>query len=344
MRLGHLFYYFVYKAFAWFTALFAIVTLAFFILQAIPGDPFGDEQLLRRDVHQELRAYYGLDQPLLIQYKNYLFQLAHGHLGYSFKYPGRSINQIIGEGLSISARLGIQAFIVALVGGFILGTWAALKVGRWPDRLVLLFTTFGISMPNFILATLLQYVFAIWLQWLPLARWGTFAQTILPTLALSFLPLAFITRLIRSELLEVLQKDYIKLVRAKGLPFSYWIRRHALRNALLPLFGYLAPLLTNILVGSFVIEKIFSIPGLGQWFVNSVTNRDYPLILGITVFYGSLLLTLTFIADLGYGWYDPRIRHAKVVSSTPALGNSLLIVERYARKRFIWPSIFGPIG
>lgn len=300
--------YFARKCIAFLSSLFLIATLTFFLMKIIPGDPFSEEQALREDMHESLREQYGMNRHWTVQYGDYLADLAHGKLGYSFKYPGRSINSIIGEGFPVSAWLGLQAFLMALIFGTALGTVCALRSHGWEERFILVMTTCGIAIPSFILAALLQYSLAIYFPIFPLARWGTFAQTLLPSLALSAAPMAFITRLTRSGITEVLQTDYIKLARAKGLPLTLWLWRHALRNALLPVLSYLGPLLANVLVGSFVIEKIFSIPGLGQWFVNSVANRDYSLIMGLTLFYSLILLGAVFLVDLLYGFWDPRIR------------------------------------
>lgn len=303
-----LIYYLIRKALALVGSLWIIATLTFFLMKFLPGDPFSEEQALRQDMHTLLRQQHGLHHSWAIQYRDYLANLVQGHLGYSFKYPERSVQQIIQEGFVISAWLGIQAFFFALLGGVGLGTLSALKNQRRLDQCILILTTGGIAIPSFILAAFLQYSLAIYFPLFPLARWGSFSQTILPSLALSAAPMAFITRLTRQGVLDVLQTDYIKLARAKGLPLSIWLWRHALRNALLPVLSYLGPLLANVLVGSFIIEKIFSIPGLGQWFVNSVMNRDYPLIMGLTLFYSVILLGAIFLVDLLYGIWDPRIR------------------------------------
>jgi oligopeptide transport system permease protein len=302
------FNYLFRKVVSFICSLFIIASLTFFLMKMLPGDPFSEEQTLRQDMHEVLRHQYGLQRPWMIQYRDYLADLLQGKLGDSFKYPGRSVNSIIGEGFAVSAWLGLEAFFMALLFGICLGTLSALKSNQWQDRCILLLTTGGVAIPSFILAALLQYTLAIYFPLLPLARWGTFTQTILPCLALSAAPMAFITRLTRTGLLEVLQMDYIKLARAKGLPLIHWLWKHALRNALLPVLSYLGPLLANVLVGSFIIEKIFSIPGLGQWFVNSVANRDYPLIMGLTLFYTMILLTTVLLVDLLYGIWDPRIR------------------------------------
>lgn len=300
--------YVMRKCLAFGCSLFVIASLTFFLMKMAPGDPFTEDQSLRSDMHHALLQHYGLDRPWYVQYVDYLSDLLHGHLGYSLKYQGQSVNKIIQKGFAVSAQLGLQAFALALTVGISLGTVAALYADRWPDRSVLFLTTVGISIPSFIMAALLQYALSIYFPFFPLARWGTIWHTILPTLALAAMPTAFITRLTRTGLLDVLQTDYIKMARAKGLPFRIWLWRHALRNALLPVLSYAGPLLANILVGSFIIEKIFSIPGLGQWFVNSVMNRDYSLIMGLTFFYSILLLSAVFLLDLVYGLWDPRIR------------------------------------
>ena len=281
-------------------------------MKMLPGDPFSEEQALRSDMHEALRHHYGLDRSWFTQYRDYLFDLLQGHLGVSFKYPDRTVDSIIGEGFPISAQLGLQAFCIALFFGIFFGTLAAFKAHFWQDRFMLIATTIGISIPSFILAVLLQYTLAIYFPLFPIARWTTAAHTILPSLTLAAAPMAFITRLTRTGLLEVLRSDYIKLARAKGLPIKRWLWLHALPNALLPILSYLGPLLANVLVGSFVIEKIFSIPGLGQWFVNSVSNRDYSLIMGLTLFYSFILLSTVFIVDLLYGILDPRMRIQQV--------------------------------
>nr|WP_237753551.1 ABC transporter permease [Candidatus Protochlamydia amoebophila] len=277
-------------------------------MKAVPGDPFNDEQGLRTDIHQTLIKKHGLDQSGINQYLNYLSQLLKGNLGYSLKYQGRSTNQIIQESFPISAQLGFQAIFIALIGGVTLGLIGALKKNKWQDFFILILTAIGTSIPSFILATFLQYIFAIKWGVLPLAQWGNFNQSILPSLSLALLPMAFIARLTRASLIEILKTDYIKAAQAKGLPYYQILYSHALRNALLPVISYLGQLLANILVGSFIIEKIFSIPGLGGWFVNSVLSRDYPVIMGLTLFYSTLLLLSVFIVDIIYSLLDPRIQ------------------------------------
>ncbi|WP_075883020.1 ABC transporter permease [Candidatus Protochlamydia sp. W-9] len=300
--------YFCRKFIYLLSSLWIIITLTFILMKAVPGDPFNDEQGLRTDIHQTLIKKHGLDQSGINQYLNYLSLLLKGNLGYSLKYQGRSTNQIIQESFPISAQLGFQAIFIALIGGVILGLIGALKKNKWQDFFILILTAIGTSIPSFILATFLQYIFAIKWGVLPLAQWGNFNQSILPSLSLALLPMAFIARLTRASLIEILKTDYIKAAQAKGLPYYKILYSHALRNALLPVISYLGQLLANILVGSFIIEKIFSIPGLGGWFVNSVLSRDYPVIMGLTLFYSTLLLLSVFIVDIIYSLLDPRIQ------------------------------------
>lgn len=291
-------------------ALLLVATLTFLLMKWIPGDPFQQEQALPTAIYQALRDHYGFNDSLLSQYFRYLRQLLSFNLGPSFIHQGRSVVSIIRESLPISAVLGIQALALAIPMGILLGTWAALKQHRWQDHLVMLLAIVGISTPSFILATVLQYTLAIKLELLPIARWGSFVQTILPTLSLAALPIAFIARMVRTKMIEELRQDYIKTARAKGLPMIAIISKHALRNTLVPVFSYLGQLSANILTGSFIIEKIFSIPGLGYWFVMSVLSRDYTLIMGITLFYCVVLLTIMFIVDMVCMVIDPRIAHS----------------------------------
>lgn len=291
--------------------LFLIVTATFFLMKAIPGDPFAQEKAVPKEILEALYEHYGLNDPWYIQYGRYIKSILEWDLGPSFKYRGRTVNAIIQDGFPISALLGAEALLIAISAGVSLGTLAALKQNQWQDYLATTIAVFGVSVPSFILATLLQYIFALKLGWLPVARWGSFAQTILPAFSLAALPTAFIARLTRSSMLEVMQQDYIQTARSKGLPEAQVILRHGLRNGILPVVSYLGQLTVNVLVGSFIIEKIFGIPGLGQWFVTSVTNRDYTVIMGLTVFYSVILVLAIFIVDLLYAALDPRIAHPR---------------------------------
>jgi len=292
-------------------SLWCVITGTFFLMHAIPGDPFIGERVIPEEVLRSLYAYFGLDQPLWVQYLKYLKGLLHGELGPSIVYQGRSVNQFIAEGFPLSAQLGLQALSLAIPGGILLGTWAAIKRGGWQDQMAMAISTIGVSVPNFVLSSLLQFVFSITLHLLPVARWGGFEHTILPTIALAALPTAFIARLTRSNMVEVLQQDYIRTALAKGLPLFRISIRHGLRNALLPVLTYLGPVTTQVLTGSFMIEKIFAIPGLGQWMIHSINGRDYPMIMGLTIFFSSFLMISMFLVDLIYTLLDPRIRLRK---------------------------------
>lgn len=290
--------------------LWVIISLTFLLMQALPGDPFHSEQALPKEIHDSLRRHYGLDDPLYAQYWRYITAVASWDLGPSLIYKDRTVNDILREGFPVSAKLGLEALLLALAAGISIGTLGALYKGRWQDGCVMLIGAVGISIPSFILASFLQYIFGFQLDLFPIARWGTFMHTVLPALSLAALPSAFIARMTRSNLIEVLGQDYIKTARSKGISEWRILWVHAMRNALLPVMSYLGPLTANVLVGSFVVEKVFAIPGLGQWFVNSVYNRDYTVIMGLTVFYSVILLGMVLIVDLAYGYFDPRMKNA----------------------------------
>ncbi|MCH9626227.1 MAG: Oligopeptide transport system permease protein OppB [Chlamydiales bacterium] len=292
-------------------ALFVIISVTFFLMKAIPGDPFTQEKALPKEVLDALYEHYKLNDPWYIQYVSYLKSVVTWNLGPSFKYKTRTVNDIIKSGFPISATLGLEAMFIAISFGVLFGTIAALKQNQWQDYSSMLISVVGISVPSFILAAFLQYIFSIKLDWFPVARWGTIQQSILPAISLAALPTAFIARLTRANMVEVLSMDYIKTAKAKGLSDTAVMIKHSLRNGILPVVTYLGMLTANILTGSFIIEKIFGIPGLGQWFINSITNRDYTVIMGITVFYSLILLSAIFIVDLTYGWVDPRIKLAQ---------------------------------
>lgn len=293
--------------------LYVIVTVTFALMKAVPGDPFTEEQALPEEVIEGLKKHYGLDRPWYEQYGKYLVSVVTLDFGPSFKYKNRRVNDIIKEGFPVSGLLGLEALCLAIAIGITLGCLAAMKQNQWQDRVAMLVAIIGISVPSFILATLLQYTLALKMNLFPVARWGTFQHTILPALALAALPTAFIARLTRANMIETLRQSYIRAARARGLSQKTIVFKHALRNAVLPVIAYLGQLTTNVLVGSFVVERIFGIPGLGQWLVNSISNRDYTVIMGITVFYSFILLTTSFLVDLSYGILDPRIRNQKII-------------------------------
>lgn len=295
------------KALILLSSLFIVTTLTFFLMHAIPGDPFVQERAIPEEILKALQKHYGLDQPLIVQYGKYLNGVLHFDFGPSFKYQGRTVNEIIADGFPVSFYLGLEALLLSVFGGVTLGAIASVNHQRWQDHLMMVIGVIGISVPSFLLATFLQYLLAMKLDLLPVARWGTFSQTIMPALSLSALPMAFIARLTRANMVEVMQQDYILTARSKGLNSFQIVVRHVMRNALLPVLTYLGPLSAAVFTGSFAIEKIFGIPGLGQWFVMSITNRDYTVIMGTTIFYSAILMLCVFFVDLLCALLDPRI-------------------------------------
>ena len=289
-------------------SLFVVATLTFFLMHMIPGDPFAQEKAIPEEILQAMKTHYGLDKPLIVQYFDYMQKLCHFDLGPSFKYEGRTVNEIIGEGFPVSLCLGLEALFLAVFLGILFGSFSAWKQGSWQDKATMSLAVLGLSIPSFLLATFLQYLLAMKLDILPVARWGSFSQSILPALSLAALPTAFIARLFRASMIEVLHQDYIQTAKSKGLSSLSIFYKHVLRNALLPVASYIGPLTASILTGSFAIEKIFGIPGLGQWFVLSITNRDYTVIMGTTLFYSAILMSCVFLIDLLYCWIDPRIK------------------------------------
>ena len=291
-------------------SLFFIITITFFLMQAAPGGPFASERALPPALEEQMNEAYGLNEPIHVQYFNYLVNAFQFDFGPSFKYVGQEVTEIIARSFPYSLVLGVEAILIALSIGVLLGVFAAIKHNKFGDYTAMVIAVMGISVPSFIMATILQYVFAIQMDALPVARFESFAHTILPAVALATTPLAFIARLMRSSMLDVLNSDYIKTAKSKGLSERVVTYRHALRNAILPVVSYLGPLVVSILTGSFIIEKIFGIPGLGSEFVVSVTNRDYTVIMGTTVFFSVLLLVSILLVDLLYGLVDPRIKVA----------------------------------
>lgn len=291
--------------------LWLIVTLTFILMHSIPGDPFSqDGKKYPEPILKNLRAKYHLDEPLPVQYVLYLKNLLMLDLGPSIKSDTRTVNDVIADGFPVSFQLGLAAVALALVVGILLGVLAALRHGSWLDNAATAVAVLGISVPSFVMAPLLQKYFGLKWKLLPVAQWGTFEHMILPAVALSLGPLAVIARFTRSSMLDVLGQDYIRTAKAKGLSQPATVFRHALRNALMPVITYLGPLLAAILTGTFVIEKIFAIPGLGKYFVESIVNRDYPMIMGTTIFYSAILVVMMLLVDLAYTLVDPRIKLA----------------------------------
>lgn len=293
-------------------SLFLVITATFFLMHTLPGDPFMQDQAIPEEILKALYKHYGLDQPLTVQYVKYLNGILHFDLGPSFLYPGRTVNAIIAEGFPVSFILGIEALCLAIFGGITLGAIAAFHHLRWHDYMTILIAVLGISIPSFLFGAFLQYLLAIKLDFLPLARWGSFSHTVMPAITLAVFPLAFIARLTRTTTVEVLQQDYIFVARAKGLSNLEVFWRHVSRNALPPVITYLGPLTAFVLTGSFVIEKIFGIPGLGQCIVSSITTRDYTVIMGATIFYSFLVMLCVFFVDFICCLMDPRIKSEEI--------------------------------
>jgi ABC-type dipeptide/oligopeptide/nickel transport system permease component len=288
-----------------------VATIAFLLMKSAPGDPLQGEQALPEEILRQLGEQHGLHDSYGVQYVRYFYQLVKLDLGKSLIYPDRQVVDMIATSFPTSALLGLEALLVCVPLGILLGMAAALVQREWISQGLILFTVIAISVPGFILATLLQYLFGIRWELLPIAQWGSFSHTILPVISLAAMPMAFIARMTYTRATEELQQGYVVAARAKGFPPGYIIRKHVFRNVLIPILGYMAPLAANILTGSFVIEKIFAIPGLGFWFVSSVLNRDYPLIMGITVFYCFIILVITLCVDLIAAWVDPRLVKAR---------------------------------
>jgi oligopeptide transport system permease protein len=291
--------------------LLAIVTAAFFLMRLAPGGPFDEEQTVPPEIAANLQAAYGLDQPILVQYGNYLKGLLHGDLGPSFRMKDFSVAELIAAGLPVTLTIGTAALALAVLLGVPLGLLAARRHNRWIDHAVMGLALVGIAVPNFVVAPVLALVFGVHLGWLPVAGWGRGSLTymVLPAVTLALPFVAYVARLTRGSLLEVLQAPYIRTARAKGLSSAAILRRHALKPALMPVVSFLGPATAGLLTGSLVVEQVFGLPGVGRYFVQGAINRDYTLVMGMVVFYASLILLLNLAVDLVYGWLDPRIRH-----------------------------------
>ncbi len=290
--------------------LWVIITVTFAIMHAIPGGPFTREKALPPAILANVEERYHLSDPIWKQYADYFKNLFRGDLGPSYTQQGRTVNDIIREGFPVTATLGLLAVVLALFVGVPAGIVSALRQYKWQDYLAMVFATIGVSVPSFIMAALLMYILAFHLRWLPPAMWGTPQQAIMPAIALAGFPAAFFARLVRSSMLDVMGQDYIRTARSKGLSERVVIYRHAIKNALIPAVTYFGPLLAGILTGSFVVETIFAIPGIGRSLVQGIYNRDYTVILGMTVFYSAFLVVMNLAVDLVYVLLDPRIKLA----------------------------------
>ncbi|GIX30581.1 MAG: ABC transporter [Porticoccaceae bacterium] len=291
--------------------LLLVVTATFFLVRLAPGGPFDAERAVPPEVLRALEATYRLDRPIWEQYLAYLGDLLRGELGPSYRYPGRSVEELIAAGLPASAELGFWALLVAVGLGVAAGVVAALRPNSWQDHLPMAAAMVGICVPSFLLGPILVLVFGIWLEWLPVSGWGDLpGDKILPSLTLGAGYAAYIARLARGGMLEVLSEDYIRTARAKGLPEAVVIAKHALRGGLAPVVAFLGPAFAGLLTGSFVVETIFQIPGLGRFFVQAAFNRDYTMIMGTTIFYATLIVAFNLLSDLVAVWLNPRLRDA----------------------------------
>ena len=288
--------------------LVVVATLTFALLRFLPGGPFEREKALPPEILRNIEARYHLDESLPRQYLRYLADLARGDLGPSYKYVGRNVTQILGEALPVSIKLGAVAFALTCVFGVGMGLFAGMRRGTALDRVLMLLALLGVSVPSFVLGAVLVLGVGLGLGWLPAALWEGPLYVLLPAITLAALPTAYVAQLTRASVVEVIDLDHVRTARAKGLPERVVQLRHVLRNALLGVVTYFGPLLAVLLTGSFVVEQIFAIPGIGRFFVTAVTNRDYPLVMGVTLLYAGLVVFANIAVDLLYGWLDPRIR------------------------------------
>lgn len=305
---GRMLKYLSKRLFVSILTLWVMFTLTFILMHMVPGNPFIGDKKITPEILHNLEVKHGLDKPLFIQYVTYAKNLLQGDWGESIKLSGQNVDEIILRKFPYSMRLGLFSCAIAIFFGTILGTFSALKKNTKTDRLIMLLVTIGIAVPGFVVATVSMVVFGVNLRLLPtISNLDNIQSYILPGFALSFFPLSFITRLMRSSMLDVINQDYIRTARAKGLTETVVIFKHGLRNGILPVVTYAGPMVAGVLTGSFVIESIFSIPGLGSAFVTSITARDYPAIMGTTIFFGAILIFMNFAVDIIYRFVDPRI-------------------------------------
>lgn len=288
-------------------SVFVVATLTFFLMNMVPGGPFVAEKSISKEAQAAMAAKYGLDKPLGEQYVTYIKDFLHGDMGFSLKQRGRTVSQIIFSKFPVSAKLAGIAVLVALFLGIPLGCFSAYKRGKLPDSIIIVLGTCGIAIPSFIISVLLLYGFGVKWKLLPTVGLNEPAAYIMPVIALAVYPTAYITRLMRSSLLDVMGQDYMRTAKAKGVTSFKILFKHALRNAILPVVTYVGPMLAYMMTGSFVVEKIFTIPGLGREFVSSITNRDYTMIMGTTIILASLVILANVIVDILYKVIDPRI-------------------------------------
>src|SRR5215212_3947871 len=290
--------------------LFVVTFLTFMLMHAVPGGPWAREKALPQGTIDRLNQKYGLDQPVYMQYATWVGNLAQGNLGPSYKYTDRTVNDIVADGIWTTVQLGLMAFFLAVAVGIPLGIFAALGHNRWPDYLSTGISIIGISMPSFVLAILLVVFFGVTLKWLPTGGWKGPETWILPAIALAGFPIAVIARYTRASMLEVTRKDYIRTAHSKGLRDQAVVSRHMIRNALIPVVTILGPTLAFLVTGSFIIETIFSVPGVGRYYISAISTRDYSLLMAMTMLSAFAVAFLNVVVDVLYGYIDPRIRYS----------------------------------
>jgi oligopeptide transport system permease protein len=303
--------YFLRRLISAIPTLLAIITIAFFMMRIAPGGPFDTERRLPPEVEANLEKAYHLNEPLVAQYWEYLDGILHGDFGPSFRYKDFTVTELIWSGFPVSLRLGLSAIVIALLLGVTFGTYAALRQNRLGDHAVMGLAVTGIAIPNYVVAPLLTLVLGIYLGWLPVGGWndGALKNMILPVATLALPLIAYITRLTRGSMIEVLRANYIRTARAKGLPMRLILWRHALPAAILPVVTYLGPAAAGVLTGSLVVEQIFGLPGIGRYFIQGALNRDYTLVMGVVIFYATLIILLNLVVDMLYALLDPKVRY-----------------------------------
>lgn len=300
--------YLLKRIFYMLLTLFIVATATFFLMKAMPGSPYANEAKMTLTQRHIMDEQYGLNKPIIVQYLIYLGGMFKGDFGTSFQYANQSVSSLIMPRLAVSMQLGLQAMVLGVVFGALLGAVAAIKQGTWADSTSTVIAIIGRSIPNFVLAVILQYYIGLKLGWFPIAGWGSFSQTILPTLALAVGPMAETERFVRTSMVDNMNQDYVELGRAKGFSRMEVVKKHVMRNSMIPIVTLLGPYTVGLMTGSMVIENIFNIPGIGEQFVKSILTNDYPTIMGVTMVYSIGLVIVLLITDIIYGFIDPRIR------------------------------------
>ena len=294
-------------------SLFVLVTITFFLMHAIPGGPFSpsEERNVPPQILERIADKYGLNEPIPVQYVKYLKNLLHGDMGTSFKKRDTTVNELIAHGFPISARVGAWGVALALAAGIPLGMVAAVKRGKLPDGLAMVFATIGVSVPSFVICVLMMYLFCEKWKIFPSYGLDSWRHYVLPVFCMAFSQIAYITRLMRSSMLETMRQDYIRTERSKGVPEFQVIGKYALKNSVLPVVTYVGPMVAALLTGTFIIEKLFSVPGLGRYFISAINDRDYSVTLGLTVFVGAMIIVCNLVVDILYAVIDPRVKITK---------------------------------